>query len=160
MDAKIIAISPKKIVGLRIMTTMVAHAEASAALWPAFAKGKGGIGNRVDGDTYSIQIFDGDPLTAGLDTPFEKWAGVEVSSFDGVPEGFACMTLRGGLYAVFVHRGLPGLETHEYALRQWLPASEYALDAREQFERMGPAYHPNDPNAEEEVWIPIQKKQE
>jgi predicted transcriptional regulator YdeE len=42
-----------------------------------------------------------------------------------------------------------------YIYTEWLPASNYELDNRPQFEILGVKYKTNDPNSEEEIWIPI-----
>jgi AraC family transcriptional regulator len=39
-----------------------------------------------------------------------------------------------------------------------LPNSAYELDDREHFELLGEKYKNNDPNSEEEIWIPIRPK--
>ncbi len=39
-----------------------------------------------------------------------------------------------------------------------LPNSEYELENRPHFEVLGEKYKNNDPNSEEEIWIPIKKK--
>jgi len=38
---------------------------------------------------------------------------------------------------------------------QWLPNSGYSLDDRPHFEVLPKGYRMDDPNAEEEIWIPI-----
>jgi AraC family transcriptional regulator len=43
-------------------------------------------------------------------------------------------------------------------LTEWLPNSAYALDDRPHFEALGEQYKNNDPNSEEEIWIPIKPK--
>jgi AraC family transcriptional regulator len=58
-----------------------------------------------------------------------------------------------------VHRGAStDTSTFEYIFRVWLPASEYLLDDRPHFEILGAKYKDNDPESEEEIWIPVQKK--
>jgi AraC family transcriptional regulator len=39
-----------------------------------------------------------------------------------------------------------------------LPGSDYSLDSRAHFEILGKKYKHDDPNSEEEVWIPIKIK--
>ncbi len=62
--------------------------------------------------------------------------------------------LKGGLYAVFIHKGLPQdfPGTAQYIFGSWLPNSEYELDQREHFELLGSKYKTNDPTSKEEVW--------
>lgn len=93
------------------------------------------------------------------DTLFEKWAAVEVSSFSDLPHHMDTYSLEGGLYAVFVHQG-PAHEaarTMHSIFGQWLPQSEYSLDNREYFEILPENYSPVDPDASEEIWIPVVK---
>jgi AraC family transcriptional regulator len=40
----------------------------------------------------------------------------------------------------------------------WLPDSEYRLDVRPHFEVLGEKYKNDDPESEEEIWIPIKKE--
>lgn len=42
-----------------------------------------------------------------------------------------------------------------YIFGTWLPASGYVLDDRPHFEVLGPGYRPDDPEAEEDIFIPI-----
>lgn len=40
----------------------------------------------------------------------------------------------------------------------WLPKSDYELDERPHFEILDEKYKNDDPNSEEEIWIPIRNK--
>ena len=66
-------------------------------------------------------------------------------------------TLRGGLYAVFDYQG-NSPEIFQYISQKWLPNSDYKLDKRPHFEILGEKYKNNNPDSEEEIWIPITKK--
>ena len=89
----------------------------------------------------------------------EKWATVEVSDFNKVPIGMETYVLPGGLYAVFDYKGLStDSSIFQYIFGTWLPDSDYALDDRPHFEVLGDKYKNNDPNSEEEIWIPIKAK--
>jgi len=46
----------------------------------------------------------------------------------------------------------------QYIYGQWLPNSNYLLDDKPHFEVLGEKYKNNDPNSEEEIWIPIKDK--
>lgn len=142
---------------MHVQTTL--SQQDPATLWGNFMPRRNEITNRLGKDFYSVQIFE-----AGLgvrsftpQTKFDKWAAVEVSDFSNVPTGMDFHELSGGEYAVFIHRGLPSdfPKTAKYIFGEWLPNSEYELDDREHFEIMGEDYRPNDPNATEEVWVPI-----
>ena len=93
------------------------------------------------------------------DTEFEKWAAVEVSNFDSVPADMETYTLSGGLYAVFIHKGSStDTRTFQYIFGTWLPTSDFVLDNRPHFELLGEKYKNNDPDSEEEIWIPVKRK--
>ena len=79
-----------------------------------------------------------------------------------VPDGMECFNLDGGLYAVFLHKGAAatGAKTFQYIFNTWLPASEYNIDTtRPHFELLGEKYKNNDPDSEEEIWIPVKLKE-
>jgi AraC family transcriptional regulator len=70
-----------------------------------------------------------------------------------------CLSLTGGLYAVFYYRGSSADPSiFQYIYGEWIPKSHYQLDDRPHFEVLGTNYKSNDPTSEEEIWIPICKK--
>jgi AraC family transcriptional regulator len=88
--------------------------------------------------------------------PFVIWAAVEVLNFDAVPNQMETFVLESGLYAVFSYKGLnTDTAVFDYIFLTWLPNSAYTLDTRPHFEILGEKYSNNDPNSEEEIWIPI-----
>lgn len=90
---------------------------------------------------------------------FEKWAAIEVSDFNEVPDGMETFLLQSGLYAVFAYKGLHSDNSiYQYIFGSWLPNSDYMLDDRPHFELLGEKYKNDDPNSEEEIWIPIKLK--
>ena len=69
------------------------------------------------------------------------------------------LILKGGLYAVFDYKGSSSNNSiFQYIFSEWLPNSEYLIDHRPHFEILGSKYKNNDPNSEEEIWIPIKEK--
>ena len=93
-------------------------------------------------------------------TEFQKYALAEVTEFGDIPPGMERFTLPAGLYAVFHYRGLASDPTiFQQIFTQWLPASQYALDARPHFEVLGEKYKNDDPASEEDIWIPIAKRE-
>lgn len=159
MTPRIEHIEAKKLVGLRIRTTLAAN--ETPALFTAFMPRRREPENRLNANTYSVEIYDAD-LDFNAFSPitfFEKWAAVEVAAFGELPAGMEALTVPAGLYAVFLYKGLPQdfPTTAQYIFGTWLPQSEYELDNRPHFEIMSPAYRPDDPNAEEEVWVPVRK---
>jgi AraC family transcriptional regulator len=155
---KIIEIDRKQLIGICIETSLLEN--SAVALWKQFMPRKKEIRNVVGSELYSVQLYENDFSMRQFSpsTKFEKWAAVEVESYESIPEGMEALTLPGGLYAVFVHKG-PAANFHEtaaYIFGQWLPQSEYELDNRPHFEVMVKDYLGlNHPDAEEEVWIPL-----
>jgi AraC family transcriptional regulator len=149
--------SPRLLLGIRIQTNLAEN--RAPELWRTFRPRVAEIQHRAGGDFFDVKRY-GTELTNGQFTPatvFEKWAAVEVTDFDHIPEGMEALDLPGGWYAVFVHRGPASAfgRTYQYIFATWLPQSGYRLDQRPHYEIMGPAYRPDDPEAEEEVWVPI-----
>ena len=129
-------------------------------LWRSFMPKRSDITNNVTNDMISLQVYKPTHFADFNPTnQFEKWATVEVTNFDTVPEGFETFILTGGLYAVFDYKGLStDSSIFRYIFGTWLPKSEYDLDDRPHFEVLGDKYKNNDPESEEEIWIPIQPK--
>ena len=68
-------------------------------------------------------------------------------------------TLSGGVYAVFLYKGLnTDNQIFQYIYGTWLPNSKYVLDNRPHFETLGEKYKNNDLNSEEEIWVPVKLK--
>lgn len=119
------------------------------------------IKNSIGTELYSLEVYSPsywnnfDP-----DTTFEKWAAVEVADFDTIPDQMETITLPKGQYAVFLHKGpaSTGAMTYRYIFETWLPESEFSLDNRPHFALMGQMYKHDDPDSEEEIWIPIKPK--
>jgi AraC family transcriptional regulator len=77
-----------------------------------------------------------------------------------MPADMELLLAQSCLYAVFVHHG-PASEaqkTYQYIFGTWLPGSEYLLDDKAHFAIMGEKYKHEDPDSEEEIWIPVKKK--
>ncbi len=120
------------------------------------------IKNALGSDLYSIQVYPDtfDFTFSDINASFEKWAAVEVADFETVPDGMDTITLASGLYAVFDYKGSnTDTRIFQYIFGTWLPKStDYSLDNRPHFEILGPKYKNNDPDSEEEIWIPIKPK--
>ncbi len=84
----------------------------------------------------------------------------EIIPHGDIPDKMESYSLSGGKYAVFIHNGPVNTfpETMRYIFESWLPISEYEIDNREHFEILPENYNPMDPEAREEVWIPIKNK--
>lgn len=81
---------------------------------------------------------------------------IEVNNFDCVPDEMESFVLPGGQYAVFHYKG-PGNEPKifEHIFTKWLSDSGYLLDNRPHFEVLGDKYKNNDPDSEEDIWVPV-----
>jgi AraC family transcriptional regulator len=150
----------KKLIGNRIRMRLSNN--RTSELWRDFIPRQKEIKNSVSADLFSIEIYDRflDFKDFNPDTEFEKWAAVEVTDFNTIPENMETHVLKGGLYAVFIYKGDANdfQPTFEYIFRTWLQNSDYVLDDRPHFEIMGEKYKLNDPNSEEELWVPIKMK--
>lgn len=76
---------------------------------------------------------------------------------EGCTFAFKCNAYMGALQNIRIDRGTASLgpKTYEYILTSWLPNSDYALDARPHFAVIGEKYKGEDPESEEEFWIPV-----
>ena len=153
-------LSPKKLIGQRIITSFSEN--RTVDLWQNFMPRRKEILNNLTHDLISMQVYPESYNFTIFDPviKFEKWAAIEVSDFDTIPDGMESFTLFGGLYAVFIHKGAAstGPKTFQYIFGEWIPSSDYALDNRPHFEILGKKYINDDPASEEEIWIPIKAK--
>ena len=159
MEHRIETIPEKKLVGLQM--TMSFSNNKTFELWSSFMPRRKEIQNKTGTELHSIQVYS--PLffsNYNTKAEFEKQAAIEVTDLDTIPEGMQPFILPGGLYAVFLYKGAANdaAKTFKYILGTWLPNSEYLLDNRPHFEILGEKYRRDDPDSEEEIWIPICKK--
>lgn len=152
-------IGEKKLVGKRLVMSL-AH-NRTAELWKSFMPVRKAINNSLTSEMISMQVYK--PAHFANFNPaneFEKWAAIEVTDFDHVPNGMETFTLPGGLYAVFDYKGSSNDNSiFQYIFGTWLPNSHYLLDDRPHFEVLGEQYKNNDPTSEEKICIPIKPKQ-
>ncbi len=131
-------------------------------LWQSFMPRRNEVANIIDTDLFSMQIYPaGFYDHFDVNEEFEKWAAKEVTEIEAIPDGMQSFILPSGLYAVFHYKGTPisAGPTFQYIHREWLPKSEYVLDTRPHFEILTDTYKNDDPNSEEDIWIPIVKRQ-
>jgi AraC family transcriptional regulator len=149
----------KRLVGYRM--TMSLTKNKTCELWNKFMSHRKEITNSIGTELFSIQLLDTSYYQHfNPDNEFEKWAASEVNNFNSIPAGMEPMTLTGGLYAVFLHKGAAntGPKTFQYIFQTWLPGSAYLVDNRPHFEILGEGYKNDHPDSEEEIWIPIKHK--
>lgn len=161
MKFRIETLPEKKLVGKHL--TMSLSENRTAELWRSFMQQRKAIRNSTSADLFSLQVYDDSYSFSEFDpsATFDKWAAVEVTDFTAVPDGMEPLTLQGGLYAVFEYKGAAsgGAKAFQYIFGTWLPNSEYLLDNRPHFEVLGEKYKNDDPDSEEEIWIPIKFKE-
>ena len=156
MNPEIKTLTEKKLIEKRIIMSFAEN--KTFELWRSFMPRRNEIINNLSNDLFSIQLYDSSFNFNEFDLhkTFEKWATVEVSDFDIIPDGMETFTLQNGLYAIFYYKGLnTDTRIFQTIFGTWLPNSEYVLDARPHFEILGEKHKNNDPNSEEEIWIPI-----
>jgi AraC family transcriptional regulator len=159
-EPKIIESSEKPLVGICVQMSFVV--DRTSELWRTFGSQIGEIQGRVSSDRYSVKIYDLNYSFSKFDPAarFQKWAAVETSGKEDLPEGFEALTIPAGMYAVFTYRGTPANapEIYGHIFGVWLPNSEFELDLRPHFEILSESYDPLDENSEETIWIPIKDK--
>ena len=159
MTPRIEIIHEKKLVGKHLSMSFANYKVGE--LWQAFMPMRKEITNNLSGDLISMVIYKENHFAEFKPTnEFERWAAVEVSDFDTVPKEMETFVLPAGRYAVFLYKGdsTEFTKFFQYILETWLPSSDYVLDNRPHFEILGDKYKNNDPNSEEEIWIPIRAK--
>jgi len=156
MEPKIIDLSETKLIGMHQRMSLTNN--QTRVLWQQFMPRRQEVQSRVGGQFYSMNIYDEGFQMKDFtpQTEFEKWAAVAVNDFEEIPKDMQTITV-GGKYAVFHHKGPASTfpQTLQHIHGVWLPASEFQLDERPHFEILSEDYVPTDPNAEEEVYIPI-----
>ena len=113
-------------------------------LWQSFSPRRKEIKNLIGLNRYSVEIYPDIHFFGNFnpEREYEKWAAVEVSEFDLIPDGMEKLIIPESLYAVFNYKGKPSeaQETFSHFFGTWLPNSEYKMDARPYFALMGEKY--------------------
>lgn len=133
--------------------------EEFARQWQRFAPSIGKVPEQVGSDTYGVVIG-----SFGGHDEFEYITGVEVSSFDDVPEKFRRLTIPAQRYAVFLHEGhVSGIRDTVFSIeKEWLPKwmvpGRSAAGGAEQpdfLERYGKEFNPQTGSGKIEIWVPL-----
>lgn len=147
-----------QLVGMQHQMSMMEN--TTGDLWSSFMPRHNWIKERVDKNFYSVEIYpQGYFQDFKPQRRFEKWAAVRVDGAQELPEDMKSLQIPSGAYAVFTYLGKAS-ETprfYQQIFGEWLPGSEYSLDHRPHFAVMSPNYRPDDPKAEEDIWIPVQE---
>lgn len=157
LTPEIRSIPAQNLLGIRL--SMSFAQDRTSELWRSFLPRQSEIPYRIGSDRFCLQVYDSNAAfeTFSPERVYEKWAAVEVSHYDQIPEGMEAFTLSGGLYAVFRYKGTPAAfpPVARWIFQTWLPESGYRLDQRPHFEVMSAGYSPFDPDAEEDIYVPI-----
>lgn len=146
----------KKMIGIH--KSMSFAENTTYELWKEFMPRRSEIVNTVATDLYSIQLYPPSFFNSfNPNSKFDKWAAIEVDGIEVIPPGMESLIIPEGLYAVFMYRGdaRNASSFFQYIFSNWLPTSGCSLDIRHHFEILGEKYKRNDPDSEEEVWIPV-----
>jgi AraC family transcriptional regulator len=151
----IVLVSEKKLVGMQMEMSLSEN--KTGELWRTFMPLKNEIKNKLSADLISLQCYQPNHFSSfSMQNQFQKWACVEVSSFNQIPAAMQTLILKEGLYAVFQYKG-PANDHRifNYIYGEWLPQSRYELDQRPHFEVLGEKYKNMDDNSEELIYIPL-----
>ncbi len=158
MKFRIENIKEMKMVGKVLKMSLVQN--RTKELWQSFMSEMKDIKSMKGNDRYSLQVYEIDYFEKfNPNNEFQKYALIEVNDFNEVQSSMINFIIPEGMYAVFSYKGLntdPSIFQNIYGV--WLPSSDYLLDNRPHFEILGEKYKNNDPNSEEEIWIPIKNK--
>ncbi|MBO6515006.1 MAG: effector binding domain-containing protein [Bacteroidia bacterium] len=156
IEPRIEIIPARTLVGFKMEMSLINN--RTHELWKAFMTRRSEIVNAVLPNLYSLQVYSPDYFSSFVPTNrFTKWALTEVTSTDNLPEGMEAFLLEGGQYAVFDQKG-HDKSIFSYIYSKWVHHSNYRLDDRPHFEVLGEKYKNDDPNSEEEIWIPVKPK--
>ena len=166
MENRIEILEPTTILGKSLEMSLAQ--DKTRMLWQSFGPLVKTIEGRKDRNLISLQKYTElfNPSRFNPNADFTKWAAVALGSdvnteeLETLSPDLQLYRIEGGLYAVFKHVG-PASEfrrSMEFIYGEWFPNNPYQLDHREHFEVLPEGYRPDDPNAQEEIWIPIKKK--
>lgn len=149
----------KKLLGSKLRISFAKN--TTRTLWQGFMQRKQEIKNCIGADLYSLEVYEpGFFSPFNPEKEFDKWACVEVTDYNLIPDKMEILVVPQGQYAVFLHKGPAGegVKTYRYIFETWLPGSGYTLANRPHFAVMGSKYKSEDSASEEEIWIPVEVK--
>lgn len=134
--------------------------DETASLFREFMPRKKEIKNLKNSDVFDLQVYHKNHFNNfNPATVFTKYVLVECNSINDIPNGMETFELIAGDYAVFEYKGLSSdTSIYEYIYANWIPNSKYELDDRPHFGVLTEKTKLNDPNSEEDIWIPIKSK--
>jgi hypothetical protein len=85
MEPRIETVTPKSLVGKRMKMSLSNN--KTGELWRRFIPRRREIQNNLTSEMFSMQVYDQSVRLGNLNQEFEKWAAVEVTDFDTIPDG-------------------------------------------------------------------------
>lgn len=151
----IVNLESKSLVGISANMSVVN--DSTLKLFQTFMPRRKEILNVKNTCTYDLRVYPNTYFQSfNPSAEFKKFALAEVSSIEEIPHGMQVFHLVSGQYAVFKHQGpITDNSIFQYIFTNWLPNSTHQLDNRPHFELMGAKVKFDDPDAEEEIWIPV-----
>jgi AraC family transcriptional regulator len=159
MQVRIEKLQEKRLLGLRMRMSLAQN--RTADLWRAFMPLRRELKDLAGNDLFSVELYDKNYFGSfNPNNEFEKWAAAEVKTLNDIFPRLEKLIIPEGLYAVFTYKGKAseGAKAYQYIFAEWLPASQYELDQRPHFALMGEKYKNDDPESEEELWVPVKPK--
>lgn len=160
LEPTIITEPDRKLIGIHCQTSSVQN--NIPMLWQVFIRRQHEIDSALDNGRFGISGYrDFNPNQFSVSAMIDKWATIEVSTLDKIPDGMVAYELSGGMYARFRHQG--GKQnvqmSFEYIYSTWLPNSIYEIDDRDHFEHYPRDYKgPENPDSELFIFLPIRLK--
>lgn len=140
---------PMLVAGLRRRHPLDGIAVHIPAQWREFEELRP-IPGRVGSDRLGVMcgVWDGE---------FEYMTGVEVESFELLPEGMGRMRIPAQNYVVFTHEGpVSGLSASwRWIWEEWLPTSGATPADTPDFEVYGEGFDPDRGSGVVEIWFPV-----
>ena len=158
MDIKIVEKGELKIVGMLERINLPEN--TIPQLWDKFTKRENEIKSVIGKGAYGIAE---NMSESSEGTSFDEIVGLEVSSFEEIPEGMITKVIKPQKYAVFTHKGelfekdgSSNLhKSYDYIYSKLLPASGYEVDGEFNFEYYDERFIWGSPESEMDIYIPI-----
>lgn len=152
MQPKIVERPAFHVVGLR-ERYQVGKPFGIPAQWDRFSHRRGEVEGAIPDVFYGVCVDD----TTGTDRGFFYIAGMGVTSLDRVPEGMVGLTVPGGTFAVFTHKGpiTSFSNTVQAIWKEWLPASGLKPTGAPDYELYDKRFRMESPDSEVDVYVPV-----
>lgn len=158
MEYKIVNTDKIIIVGLSATASFLNANQITSQLARQFMPRIGEVKHRKDTFRLSLQKYSNFNISEfNPNQTFQKWIGVEVDNLQFIPDHMETLTIDIGRYLVVNFEGTieAFVNFWQDIHYNWLPNSEFEIDNRPHFERLGQDYNPNQAVNKEEIWIPI-----